>query len=79
MQLLGRSNHPEQFIKRGCGQAEISIELQQNSGPTLTIRREIKHGQPGSNLRSTSEYFINGASSKSSSRSYVSDTLNARF
>ena len=56
--LLGRAKDVKEFVKRGCTEGEIELELYREGGRSLVIKRCIN------SIKSTSKWYINGKASK---------------
>ncbi|XP_052276673.1 structural maintenance of chromosomes protein 5-like [Dreissena polymorpha] len=54
--LLGRANHPTDFIKYGCKKACIELELYNQDGQNYIVKREISKEAP------TNKWWVNGRS-----------------
>ena len=56
--LLGRAKDVKEFVKRGCAEGEIELELYREGGSTLVIKRCIN------SIDSRSKWYINGKASR---------------
>ena len=56
--LLGRAKELKEFVKRGCTEGEIELELFREVGRTLVIRRCIN------STNSKSKWYVNGKTSR---------------